>query len=234
MKLYEVGGAVRDKFLGVKTKDVDFAVEAESYDEMKKWMEDEGFEIFVETPEFLTIRAKPPVGSSLSERTNGADFVLCRKDSPGSDGRRPDFVEVGTIFDDLARRDFTVNAMAIDVETGDLIDPHGGMDDLAHKTLRFVGDPYARVREDGLRVMRGFRFEVMKGLRADRVTGSVLRSEFGAKMLSGVSIERVREELERMLRFDTMASFVLLRKMEEHTVRAILRDGLRLSATMKG
>ena len=233
MKLYEVGGAVRDKYLGVPTKDVDFAVEAKSYNEMRDWMVDNGFTIFVETPEYFTIRAKPPANSPLSERTNGADFVLCRKDSPGSDGRRPDYVEVGTIYDDLARRDFTVNAMAIDVDSGELIDPHGGMGDLKLHVLRFVGNPTARIREDGLRTMRAFRFQITKNLWPWGITNDCINSAFAAEMLRGVSIERVREELERMLKHDTFGSLVMFRKMQEHTLRAIFRDGLRLSATLK-
>ena len=120
----------------------------------------------VRTPEFLTIRAQVPASEAkLLARTKVADFVLCRKDSASGDGRRPDSVEPGTVLDDLARRDFTMNAIARDVQTGEVLDPHGGREDIKWKTLRFVGDPMTRIREDGLRVLRGLRFMITKGLR---------------------------------------------------------------------
>lgn len=234
MKIYEVGGAVRDQYLGIKTKDVDFAVEAESYDAMKQWLIDRQFEIFVETPEYLTIRARPPRGSTLAERTNGADFVLCRKDSPGSDGRRPDYVEAGTIYDDLARRDFTVNAIAVNVNTGEVIDPHNGLDDIDSKTLRFVGNPFTRIEEDGLRVIRGFRFMITRSLTAETVTGAALRSGFASTQLERIAKERIKAELEYMFKFDTIASLQLVASLPDHLQRTIFRPGIRLTSTMKG
>jgi len=121
---FEVGGCLRDEFKGIPSKDVDFAVEAPSFEAMRDELIEDGFEIFEERPEFFTIRAKVPKGNPLEDRTRVADFVMCRKDGPSSDGRRPDFVEPGTIFDDLARRDFTVNAIARNAITGEIIDPH--------------------------------------------------------------------------------------------------------------
>src|SRR4051812_36297006 len=116
--LYEVGGHVRDSLLGIKSKDIDFAVEAESFMELFNWLNAQKFDIFLITEEYGTIRARFPKGHVNAGLT--ADFVLCRKDGNYSDGRRPDSVSPGTIFDDLARRDFTVNAMARDLETGEL------------------------------------------------------------------------------------------------------------------
>src|SRR5690606_30256826 len=112
IQMFEVGGCVRDDLLGIPTKDVDFTVVAPSFDAMRDHLIREGFRIHVESPEFVAIRAGVPEGHPLRERTKDADFVLARKDAPTGDGRRPDFVEPGTLMDDLARRDFTVNAMA--------------------------------------------------------------------------------------------------------------------------
>ncbi len=102
VKIYLVGGSIRDQLLGLKSKDLDYAVEAGSYEEMRDYIKENG-KIFLETPEYLTIRAHLKNGEP-------ADFVLCRKDGEYSDGRRPDKVTPGTLYDDLARRDFTVNA----------------------------------------------------------------------------------------------------------------------------
>jgi tRNA nucleotidyltransferase (CCA-adding enzyme) len=95
IEYFKVGGFVRDAILGVKSKDIDYAVQAPSYEAMAADIVARGGKIFYEKPEYLTIRAK----------MNGedADFVLCRKEGAYSDARHPDKVEPGTIDDDLAR-----------------------------------------------------------------------------------------------------------------------------------
>lgn len=233
MKFYEVGGCVRDQLMGITSKDVDFAVEAESFEAMEKELRERGFKVFLSTPEFLTIRAQVPASEhALLARTKVADFVLCRKDSPGSDGRRPDFVEPGTILDDLARRDFTMNAIAIDVSNGQMLDPHNGQHDIKRNLLRFVGDPLTRIKEDGLRVLRGLRFVITKGLQVEMETGDALISFDAHKMLMKVSIERVREELEKMFAHDTIAAMELLNGYP-NLLPAIFREGLRLMPTLR-
>ena len=160
-KFYEVGGAVRDEILNLPTNDLDYAVEAESYEAMREAVLERGGEIFLESPEYLTIRAKVPgIGP--------ADFVLCRKDGAYSDGRHPDRVEPGTLLDDLARRDFTMNAMAVDIENGKLYDPHDGRKDMEAETIRCVGVAEERFEEDALRILRAIRFAITKGHEAGR------------------------------------------------------------------
>jgi tRNA nucleotidyltransferase/poly(A) polymerase len=232
MRFFEVGGCVRDELLGVPTKDIDFAVEADSFEAMKGELENRGFTIFLETPEFLTIRARFPKGDILFDRMT-ADFVLCRKDSPGSDGRRPDFVEVGTIFDDLARRDFTVNAMAKELGFTQLLDPHKGQSDLANRTLRFVGNPADRINEDFLRVLRAFRFVITKGFTLAPETEDAIMDPAIAPRLAAVSVERRREELRKAFMHDTLGSLELLMRFPEVTRDAIFEDGLRLAPTLK-
>jgi tRNA nucleotidyltransferase (CCA-adding enzyme) len=240
LTFWEVGGCVRDELLGLHTKDVDFAVVAEGLapgQDPFRFMVDhlvaEGFKVHQERPEFVTVRAGVPQGHPLRERTKDADFVLARRDGMSTDGRRPDFVEVGTLEDDLARRDFTVNALAR-AEDGTLVDPHGGQADLEARLLRFVGVPEDRVREDGLRVLRGLRFMVCKGLTPTVETWDVLNSQLAADMLGCVATERVRDELERMLAHDTLATLALLAELEDRVRVALFPEGLRLSATMKG
>lgn len=237
----EVGGAVRDKFLGLNSKDVDFVAIPTSQGAFStaeeafgclvddlKW---QGFQVFLETPAFFTVRAQVPDGHPLKERTTVADFVLARKDGPSSDGRRPDFVLPGTLMDDLQRRDFTVNAMAI--LNDELVDPFGGREDLDNNLLRFVGNPTERIAEDGLRVMRLLRFSATRGFDIDDDAWNAINSNFAADMLMKVSVERVREELEKMFLANTPWSLRLLNSVNRAVQNAIFRDGLRLMPTLK-
>lgn len=239
----EVGGAVRDKFLGVDSKDVDFVaipednsvfVDAHSaFTALCIHLKLKGFKVFLETPEFFTVRAQVPDDHPLKERTDVADFVLARKDGPSSDGRRPDFVLPGTLMDDLQRRDFTVNAMAI--LDGELVDPFGGREDLENNLLRFVGNPTDRIAEDGLRVMRALRFHITKGFNIEGQTWDAVNSDFAAEMLNKVSVERIREELEKMFSADSVGTMKLLFQVFSlnSLQDAIFRDGLRLMPTLK-
>lgn len=199
IKFYQVGGSVRDSFLGIKSKDIDYAVEAPSFAEMRQAIVARGGEIFLETPQYFTIRANVPGHGAC-------DYVLCRKEGAYSDGRHPDSVAPGTIYDDLARRDFTVNAMAID-EDGKLIDPHGGLEDLQLAKLRCVGKTEERFTEDGLRMLRAIRFAITKNLVLDTdITLKLSDQNFFGPRLVGVSMERVREELTKCFVHDTNAT----------------------------
>jgi tRNA nucleotidyltransferase (CCA-adding enzyme) len=239
-QFYEVGGAVRDSLLGLSSKDVDFSVVApegafltadSAFLALEAQLAEQGFEIFESRREFLTIRARVPKGHALEARTTVADFVLARLDGPYSDGRRPDWVAPGSLEDDLARRDFSVNSLARSMD-GTLVDLFGGVEDLELRLLRFVGQPKKRIAEDGLRVARGFRFHITKGFDVEESTWDALVSEFAAEMLSKVSVERVREELVKMFRANTLHSLRLLGELPDYTQEAIFRDGLRLDATM--
>lgn len=242
----EVGGAVRDELMGLKSKDVDFTVVAKNpeafpdalsaFNALVNELERKGFVVFVTTPEFLTVRARVPKDHALRHRTDVADFVLARRDGPSSDGRRPDWVVPGSLEDDLRRRDFTVNAMARVVQpdgSTQLVDLFNGVRDLNNRVLRFVGDPSTRIEEDGLRVMRMFRFSVTKRFEPDWETNYAARSEFAAQMLGKVSVERVREELLKMFAADTLLSLKLLEGLPQHTKEAVFRDGLSLMPTLK-
>ena len=222
MELFRVGGAVRDSFLGLSSKDVDFAVEAESFEAMVNGVRAMGGEVFLETPQFFTVRANVP---SLG----AADFVLCRRESGFTDGRRPDHVEMGTIMDDLSRRDFTVNAMAIRVSNGELLDPFNGQIDLSNRLLRAVGDPMERLQEDELRALRAVRFAVTKGFTLDVELAEAMRSV----TLRGVSVERTREELNRAFMVDTLATLELLNSFPNLLNAAFNGTGLRLQSTLR-
>jgi len=199
---YLVGGAVRDSLLGIQSKDLDYSVEAQSFDHMREAILERGGKIYLETPQHFTIRGKVPgLGDS--------DFVLCRKDGAYSDGRRPDSVEQGTLMDDLARRDFTVNAMAR-AEDGSLIDPFCGELHLKTKLLFCVGDTDKRMSEDALRMMRAIRFAITKGFSFSGALSRFLRDESNAKLLDNVSIERIREELKKCFDCNTRMTIEML------------------------
>lgn len=244
-QFFEVGGAIRDQLLGVDTKDVDFVAVSETpdvfvtsescFNSLHQFVQDQGFKVFLATPEFLTLRAQVPDGHVLKQRTNVADFVLARKDGPSSDGRRPDFTVPGSLHDDLSRRDFTVNAMARCPITDTLIDPFNGQEDLANHTLRFVGDPMQRLNEDGLRLLRALRFSVTKGFALHSDTLSVFlqleETKQFSSILSGVSVERSREELTKMFRHDTMQTLRTLGQFP--TLMELLFAEMKLMPTLK-
>lgn len=233
MKIYEVGGAIRDELMGIATKDVDYAVETGSFDEMLEALRDMGFIFYQVKPEFLTVRALAPKGSKLGTKSRAVDFVFCRKDGPTEDGRRPQYVERGTILEDLARRDFTMNALARDMDTGEILDPHDGARDIENRILRFVGDPITRVTEDGLRVVRALRFIITKRVTPTTDVMKALHRPEAVEMVLKVSIERIREELHKMFEFDTLTSIPLLTIIPKTLTAAILRDGLWLEPTLK-
>lgn len=206
IKIFEVGGHVRDSLLGIESKDIDCAVEASSFEEMHRFVEANTQKIFLVKEEFLTIRAMGNDGLVK-------DFVLCRKDGVYSDGRRPDSVEPGTIYDDLARRDFTINAIAKDVETGELIDPFDGQLHLTLGLLKCVGKAEDRFNEDALRIIRAIRFCITKDLVPDLEVYSILQDEAWAEKLRFVSTDRIRQELLKCFQFGTVKTIQFLNEI---------------------
>jgi tRNA nucleotidyltransferase (CCA-adding enzyme) len=210
VEIYLVGGAVRDMYLGRPTKDYDFSVEAESYDHMKEWLFENDFEIFTESEENFTVRARRlgPWHFAGIEMTNLTfDFVLCRKDGEYSDGRRPDSVEMGTLYDDLARRDFTINAMALN-KHGRLIDPHGGGLDLVRRVIRCVGST-DRLTEDSLRAFRALRFAVTLDFTLDNSIWEHLAT-MSVDVLKNAHEDRIRKELTKAFAHDSVKTLYLL------------------------
>lgn len=223
VRFYEVGGCVRDELLGRSSKDVDYTVTGyDSFQAMVNGLVARGYELFKVSPDTFTARGR------LAGSRDTYDFVFARKEGPYSDGRHPDYVEAGTLEDDLARRDFTMNAIAKDTE-GNLIDPFGGVRDIRHGVIRTVGKPEDRFREDALRILRAVRFSVTLGFRIHRDTALAI-TRLG-HTLSVLPVERIREELERAFAHDTLATLAALRALglERH----VFDRGLRLTATTK-
>lgn len=215
-KLYEVGGKIRDELLGLKSKDIDYSVVIEGRSQYPidevfvnfcDQIESEGFQIFVKTPSCFTVRAKFPKDHSHSGLD--ADFVLARKELGYIKGTRQPKVVIGTLEDDLARRDFTVNALAKDMD-GNIIDIFGGQEDLQNKILRTPMDTAISFNDDPLRILRAMRFSITKGLEfADEIWKTL--DAFEAEKMKVVSTERIREELLKCFKHDTMKTLEFLR-----------------------
>ncbi len=230
IKIYEVGGSIRDRFLGLtNSKDRDFCVVAPTYLDMREYLLSKGAKIYLERPEYFTIRCKlEPYGD--------CDFVLARKDGYYTDGRRPDKVDFAQdITDDLSRRDFCCNAMAVDVETNQLIDPFNGQNDCRNKVLKCVGNPLDRFKEDSLRVLRAMRFSITKGFTLDIEIHIcfILNKDNIIDLLGNVSKERIREELYKCFKYDTKASLEFLDTYKNLKYQILSIDGLWFKPTFE-
>ncbi len=219
-KIFKVGGCVRDAFLGIDSKDIDFTFVCEKSQtveqgwlEMKNWMLERGFEIFLETPDCFTIRAKFPKGDQNEGLV--ADFVMARKEVGYVEGTRRPILEIGTLEDDLVRRDFTVNALAEDID-GNLIDLFGGVEDLKAGILKTPLDPQITMMDDPLRILRALRFTITKDFTMSEDIWFAMKQPFILKKLAQtVSQERIREELIKMFQSNTPRTFRLLMDIDE-------------------
>lgn len=203
-KFYLVGGCVRDELLGVPSKDFDFVVLVDSFGAMEEEIIKNGGEVFLRKPEFQVIRARLP-------NYGAADFALPRKDGVYSDGRRPDSTEIAeTLLEDSRRRDITVNAMYKNLATGEIIDYHGGTSDIHNRIIRCVGDAGERFREDSLRLLRCGRFFITKGFTLNNNIHYCLTNPLYTNMLRNVSPERIREEIYKCFKHNTMKTLDFL------------------------
>lgn len=236
IRLFEVGGSIRDELMGIDNPpDRDFCAESpDGWEALLAWCHTSMKRVFLVTPEFFTIRGMMPNGTSI-------DVVMCRKDGPSSDGRHPDHVEPGSLLDDLARRDFTVNAMAREVNSktlepiGDIIDPFSGREDIKTLTLKCVGNTAERFREDGLRLLRAARFIITKNIIPnEEISHALETSDWWNWLKETVSIERIREEVHKMFVHDTPATMKFLSWNCSPTAnKCIFSHGLWLKPTLE-
>jgi tRNA nucleotidyltransferase (CCA-adding enzyme) len=185
-KAYVVGGALRDFFLVRRDKN--------------------DFDMATDAPPQLILSLFPrviPTGIKHGTVTIllgkfSVEITTLRTELGYSDGRRPDAVVFGAdIEEDLARRDFTMNAMALDVVSGEFFDPFGGRADIKQRLIKAVGEPSIRFDEDGLRPLRAIRFASQLGFSIDSATFSAIPGSIGT--FKQVSMERVREEINKIL-----------------------------------
>lgn len=186
---YIVGGAVRDGLLGHIPKDIDIATSAKPEEVMS---------IFPKTyPSGILF-------GTVTVLIDGKEYEVTtyRKDGDYTDGRRPDKVYFGdSIEEDLSRRDFTINAMAIKTD-GEILDLFGGQEDLQKRIIRCVGDPVERFSEDGLRILRAFRFSARYGFEIESKTFEAIKET--KENLKNISQERIREEILKILLTDNV------------------------------
>ena len=183
---YAVGGCVRDSLLGLDPHDWDLCTSARPEQVMALFGEEKCIPTGLQHGT-VTVKQGGRLYETTTFRTEGAY----------SDGRHPDAVcFVPDVREDLARLDFTINAMAYSAEEG-LIDPFGGRDDLATHLVRAVGEPERRFEEDALRILRLYRFAARFGFAIDPATGAAARAL--GPHLDCVSAERIQEELLKLL-----------------------------------
>jgi len=210
-RAYLVGGCVRDLIMSRKPKDWDIATDA-TPEEIQKIFPDSVYE-----NEFGTVGVKipTPVGVGTPTAGVGADIVeitTFRIEGRYTDKRHPDEIKFAkTIEEDLSRRDFTVNAMALEIRNSKLeiklTDPYGGEKDLNGKIIRTVGSPKDRFGEDALRLMRAVRFAAELGFQVEKETADSIKAHAG--LLEMIAKERIRDELVKIITSDRAAEGVI-------------------------
>ena len=214
---YIVGGYVRDKIMNEnsKPKDIDLCMVCDSIAEVESEIERVGGKVFISKPEYLTVRCKLP-------KLGSVDIAMARKDGAYTDARRPDSVKVASrIEEDLKRRDATMNAVAVDLSNGEIIDPFNGVEDIKNSLINAVGSAKVRIKEDNLRLLRYFRFAITKSFFLSNEIKECMSDKYYCDALEkNVSQERVREELFRCFLFDTHATLCQLEEYKN------LRDSL--------
>lgn len=183
---YIVGGCVRDALMGRKPSDWDITTSATP---------DDICTVFKDYKTILT-GAKHGTVTVIIEHFH-IEITTFRTDGKYSDNRHPDFVSFAkTLKEDLSRRDFTMNALAYNHESG-IIDYFGGISDIENMTLRCVGDPDKRFNEDALRIMRGIRFASVLSLTMDEETRISIHKN--RELLKNIAAERIQMEFNKLL-----------------------------------
>lgn len=180
-----VGGCVRDTLLGLTPHDFDVATNA-PLEQTKRLF-----------PKTIAVGEQFGITVVVCEDGSSIEVACFRQEHGTSDGRHPETVAfVVDVVDDLARRDFTINAMALDLR-GNLIDPFGGLEALEHKIIQTVGSPLLRFEEDFLRILRCFRFSAKLGfsIEAETLEAAITL----ATSLESVSKERIGQEITKLL-----------------------------------
>ncbi len=187
-QLFLVGGSVRDAFLGRTSPDLDFTTDARP-DQIKRLVSDWADAVFTLGEAFGTIGARKDEISF--------EITTFRSEVYREESRKPHVSYSDHIEEDLSRRDFAVNAMALRIPDAELIDPYGGMVDLAKGLLRTPLDPHISFSDDPLRMLRLFRFQATLGFEPDPAAVAAVTEM--ADRLDIVSAERIRDEFSKLL-----------------------------------
>jgi len=191
--LYLVGGPVRDLLLGRRSTDLDFTTDARP-DDLKRLLRQAGADhIFAIGEKFGTIGGIFEDGDDALT----VEITTYRSEEYAPGSRKPKVAFGDSLEGDLSRRDFTINAIALDVRTGELVDPFGGQADLADRRIRTVGVAEDRFAEDPLRLLRGVRLAAQLAFEIDGATKRAISS--CAPSLATISRERVAQEMAKIL-----------------------------------
>lgn len=219
---YIVGGCVRDLLMNRIPKDWDIATDAKP-EEIQKLFPDSVYE-----NEFGTVGVKT---DSEDPKLAVVEITTFRREEKYSDLRHPDKITfTETIEEDLARRDFTVNAMALELQSAkgkgqsvddsrlaisdlQIIDPFHGQEDLKQKLIKAVGDPHKRFNEDALRLMRAVRFSAELGFEIEKETAEAIKQN--TELLERIAKERIRDELAKIIMSPQKGPYEGLLKLEE-------------------
>lgn len=186
---YLVGGCVRDLLLGREPKDWDITTNAKP-EQIQSLFEETFYENDYGTVGVVT--------KSEDRRLKVVEITPYRTESKYSNARHPDKIEFSNkLSDDLKRRDFTINAVAYDPESGELVDLHAGREDIKDRRIATVGDPSSRFEEDALRMLRAVRISAELDFVIEMQTATGIAAN--ASQLEKISRERVRDELTRIL-----------------------------------
>jgi poly(A) polymerase len=187
-QLFLVGGCLRDRLLGRESSDLDLATDARP-EEIRDRVGDWADSVWSVGEKFGTV--------GLEKGGTKAEITTFRADTYDGVSRRPEVTFGESIGDDLARRDFTINAIAQSVHSGEVLDPFGGQQDLAARLVRFVGEPEARIAEDPLRMLRAVRFCAQLGFELEPAAAAAIATS--AAELRRISWERIRDELDGVM-----------------------------------
>jgi len=203
---YIVGGCIRDFLRGVEPKDWDITTSAKP-EEIQKFFPDSFYE-----NNFLTVTVRT---KSKKSGLQEIEVTTYRSEAKYSDKRHPDQVKFAkNLEEDLARRDFTVNAIAvyIDGQKKEIIDPFSGQKDLKNKIIKTVGNPEERFSEDALRMLRAARFSTTLGFRIEEDTAKAIKKN--SPWIEAISKERIRDEFLKIIMADAASDGVdLLREL---------------------
>jgi poly(A) polymerase/tRNA nucleotidyltransferase (CCA-adding enzyme) len=220
---YLVGGCVRDLLMGLEPKDYDITTNA-TPEQIISLFPKTFYENTYGTVGVVTCGEDLGTVCSM-ESVKIVEVTPYRLESGYSDNRHPDSVKwSNNLRDDLSRRDFTVNAIAYNPVTHEIVDPYNGQKDIENKIIRGVGDADVRFKEDALRLMRAVRFMSQLDFDIDPVTRESI--EKNAKLLKNISRERVRDEFVKLIMTDyPMRGLVLMKEtgLLEYVVPELLR-----------
>jgi poly(A) polymerase len=208
-KVRYVGGAVRDTLLGLEVKDIDLATV----------LVPEEVVALLKTAGIRTVPTGIEHGTVTALLTEGPVEITTLRHDVSTDGRRATVAFAQEWQEDAARRDFTINALYADPATGGIFDYFGGLDDLAARRVRFIGDARQRIREDHLRILRYFRFQARFGSQPPDKESQNACSELAAT-LKGLSRERIGMEMLNLLALPNPAPTV--ERMAELGVLAVV------------